>query len=124
MSVTESNVLYFGESWGSPLLDGARRVPTPVGERCFACKEPISEQDQGLVRIVLVGGGILTSHEVVPVHAECEALGIVGHQFGVCSCTGYDTTSRESARVLWQRLGDPAYRTRLTEDGEWTKGST
>lgn len=116
MSDTESNVLYFGEPWGAPMLDGARCVPAPVGDPCLVCDEPITLGDQGLVRVyVKARGERVQAQKLAPVHAECEALGVVGHLFGVCSCTGFDTTSRDSARVLWQRLGDPAWRGKLDD---------
>jgi hypothetical protein len=96
--------LYFGEPWRS--MGGAQRVDPPIGEACLTCGEPIAEGDQGYVRVVLRTVDILTAHEVAPVHAECEALGIVGHTFGVCTCTGYDTRSRAAARILWERILD------------------
>jgi len=42
---------YFGPRWDAPLLDeNAEQVPTPVGEVCFGCNEPIREADRGLLR--------------------------------------------------------------------------
>lgn len=103
--------VYFGEPWGIFALrpDGnAVRVATPLDDACLTCKEAIAEGDRGFMRIVIRTAGILTAYEVAPIHAECDALGIVGHTFGVCSHTGYDTSSRSAARVLWQRLGELA----------------
>lgn len=37
-------------------------------------------------------------------HIECLALGIIGHDHGVCACTGWDTSARASALELWRRL--------------------
>lgn len=103
--------VFFGEPWGvlASQPDGARRVETPIGEVCPTCAEPIAEGDLGFIRVRVRQAGILGVHEVVTIHAECEALDIVGHTFGICICTGYDTTSRASARLLWKRLGDLAY---------------
>jgi hypothetical protein len=109
MSDFESATLFFGQPWGPPLgkrqPQGSHPVDTPVGQPCGVCTEPIAEGDHGFVRAVIRDAGILTAHEVVAVHAECEALGVVGHSFGVCSCTGYGRT-REAALLLWQRLGN------------------
>lgn len=51
-------------------------------------------------------------------HIECLALGIIGHEYGVCSCTGWDTGARASALELWRRLGTetPAARRRRLLD--------
>lgn len=38
------------------------------------------------------------------VHPECLALTIVGHVYGVCSCTGWDTSSRTAALELKARM--------------------
>lgn len=37
-------------------------------------------------------------------HPACLALGVIGHDFGVCHCTGFDTSSRAAALELWRRL--------------------
>lgn len=39
-----------------------------------------------------------------PMHNACAALKVIGHDFGVCHCTGFDTSSRASALELWRRL--------------------
>jgi hypothetical protein len=122
--MTDTGDIYFGEPWGVFALkkpDDARRVEAPIGDSCITCAEPIAEGDRGFVRTLrkpssAIGGmdgraaaGFLTVYEIVAVHAECEALTVVGHQFGVCACTGYDPTSRDSARLLWERLRGLAY---------------
>jgi hypothetical protein len=94
------NVIYFGPRWDAPMLDDAVRAKTPIGQPCLFCAEPIEGGDQGFMTIV-VG---TDDPEPQPAHAECQALGIVGHDFGVCSCTGYDN-NREAARELWRRMG-------------------
>ena len=55
-------------------------------------------------------------------HPECHLLGVIGHEYGVCTCTGWDTASRRSAKELWERLKDPAlYRISFPEetDGDY-----
>ena len=95
---------YFGEPWDVPALDGAAQTPTPVGETCRLCGEPVQPGDRGWIRCGAdtVDGQTVTVE--VPHHRECEALGVVGHHFGVCDCAGFDT-SRASALELWRRIG-------------------
>lgn len=94
-------VYYFGKPWAG-LDDGdSEQVLTPIGERCTVCSELIVEGDRGRLCVTVSAQGWGGSAYV---HVECEALGIVGHQYGVCSCTGHDTASRASALLLWKRL--------------------
>jgi hypothetical protein len=81
-------------------------VTAPVGWVCLHCGEPVAEGDTGFFRQWLLrndGGG--WACRIRAVHAQCEALGIVGHTHGVCTCTGFDTTSKTAADELWRRLG-------------------
>lgn len=107
----EAGPAFFGEPWGSFVTQPgqAQRVATPVGQRCRICDEPVVAGDRGFIRTVARSVEIPGTYEITPVHAECEALGFVGHTFGVCSCTGHDTTSRASARLLWERLSTAAH---------------
>lgn len=101
--------VYFGERWDTPLLDGRiHQVPTPVGEQCLHCAEPITEGDRGLLRACIrdnAGLAGLTNGSVEPVHLECDlraSLGNVKHVSGRCRYTGdcHDEpgTMREQAR--------------------------
>ena len=38
---------YFGEPWPSGVCDDGHRVPTPTGQECFSCGEPIEAHHQG-----------------------------------------------------------------------------
>lgn len=86
-------VAFFGRRWDAPMLDGdAHQVPTPVGQPCGWCGEPVAAGDQGLLRTRLAldpaGGRCAT---VRPVHTECdlrEAVGSPAHLQGRCSCHG------------------------------------
>lgn len=40
---------WFGPPWGSIESQGLKRIPVPVGEKCFHCECSIGEQDRGLV---------------------------------------------------------------------------
>jgi hypothetical protein len=124
-------VRYFGEHWGTSRLAGGVQVRTPVGQPCIRCQDTIAAGDQGILTAYLHGDGNAT---MVPLHAECELIAILGHDFGVCSCTGYDTTSHDAARDLWRRFHLPGWRkatrgtvdTRTTGDDErpWFKTRT
>jgi hypothetical protein len=94
---------YFGPRWDAPLLDDPDdgspapvQVATPVGEPCYVCSESIRDGERGLQRLGYGNAGVQTPH----VHTECEMLGVIGHAYGVCRCTGWDTTSRTAALEL------------------------
>ncbi len=102
-------VYYFGPAYDVPLFDGATPLPgTPVGQPCLYCTEAIQQGDTGWERpmITMVDGK--AKGKLAYAHHECEALGTIGHIYGVCSCTGFDTTSRAAALEL-------AYRMRVKE---------
>jgi hypothetical protein len=96
------NLVAFGPRWYSPAVTGAHWVDTPVGETCGHCAEPFRAEDQGLYRHVMVVPGQV---RVEAVHAGCDALPTVGHIYGVCVCTGWDTFTRAAGDELWSRLG-------------------
>jgi len=61
---------WFGESWGAPICDLADHAPTPVGEPCADCSEPIREsgaRSQGLLVPHLDADGA----SVRPWHLDC-----------------------------------------------------
>lgn len=102
-------VTYCGPRFDAPIMEDAIQVATPIDEACMVCRGPIAEGDSALRGLVMTADNEAPTGLVAELrwtHAECYALGTVGHVFGVCRCTGYDTTSREAARVLWRRLGD------------------
>lgn len=97
-------VTFFGERWDAPMVDGAEQVPTPVGRPCTACTERIEPGDRGLMRCcVRMGADGKPQGTLEPVHTECDMLGVIGHQYGVCSCTGWGHT-RAAALMLLERL--------------------
>ena len=103
MSGLPFHLAYFGANWGAPMLEGAVQVPTPIGAPCLHCTEPIAAGEQGVIRYAIRVAD-LASTKPCPVHAECDAIAVIGHTYGVCSCTGFDTTLRSSARELWRRM--------------------
>lgn len=99
-------ILFFGERWDAPIVDYAQPTATPVGQLCLDCCEPIEEGDRGFLRVAVRmrdDGQPYGSTE--PIHAECDVRGVVGHQAGICHCTGYDS-SRATAKLVWQRIGE------------------
>lgn len=81
----EGNPL-FGDWTGIPRGIGARYVPAPVGMVCMWCDEPIGMFDSGEILHVASKEQPPAS---APVHRECMLIGIIGHKYGICSCTGY-----------------------------------
>jgi hypothetical protein len=99
-------VRFFGRKWDAPLLDDGEgvvvvRVRTPVGVPCLYCQDKIVLGDRGLIRTYVPEA----DHAVeVPVHNECELLQIMGHDMGVCGCTGFPETNAEARRELLRRI--------------------
>lgn len=103
---------YFGEPWPSGVCEGAPRCPTPVGEKCVHCDEPIQEGDQGsMIGCMMLGEdkkSVVPS--IRPEHRECQlraVLGSIGHLKKKCSCYGGEghdepgMTRRQSAMQVW-----------------------
>ena len=101
-----NTTLFFGQRWDAPIVDDARPTPTPVGQLCYDCCEPVQDGDRGFLRaVVRIGDDGQPFGSAEPVHAECDLRGVLGHQVGVCHCTGYDA-SRVTAKLVWQRAGE------------------
>lgn len=107
--------MIFGGKWDAPICESALEVPTPVGEPCMRCGEEIVEGEQGFMRMVVEPFGIVTSYSHQPIHVECDMVGIVGHLVGVCTCTGWDTTTREAARECERRFHDKYHRAGMAD---------
>lgn len=97
----------FGARWDAPAAEGPPVWTTPVGVACYACNTPIAAGDRGFLRGCAIRRDPATAEllsTLEPVHTECEMLTTIGHYFGVCSCTGYDTSSRSAALALLDKL--------------------
>ena len=100
---------WFGESWGSGLNEDCDQQPTPVGEACLRCEEPIAEGDAGVTTMCMDERGARRA----PHHLECWLrilFGSVAHQERRCSCFGGDEgeedptlTKREAAKLAVKR---------------------
>ncbi len=98
--------VFFGERWDAPIVDHAMPAPTPVGQLCYDCGEPVEDGDRGFLRcVVRAGADGQTCGVVEPVHAECDLRSVLGHTVGICPCTGYERT-RDAARLVWQQVGE------------------
>lgn len=98
---------YFGVHWGTPELDSAIEVPTPEGQACAGCQEPIEAHDDGYVLNALLGADAeLTS---LPFHRGCHLASTLSHMAGVCHCARPDISERERGRltVEWVESGCP-----------------
>lgn len=79
---------YFGVKWDAPAYEDAVEVPTPLGESCLYCREPIVEGESGLMMPYVGNDGAAV---MAAGHIECELrsmLGSVAHLEGRCSCCG------------------------------------
>jgi hypothetical protein len=101
-------VFYFGERWDAPAFDDAIEMPTPVGETCGLCEEPVEADDSGTIQ-QFYAGGVLGPR---PVHIECwlrQGLGSPAHLRGECSCSGRpepadDRSWREQGREVMRMI--------------------
>lgn len=103
---------YFGVRWDAPAFEDAPELPTPVGERCLLCDEPIREGESGIV-IGYVGADLEPG--VAPEHIECflrSILGSVSHLEKRCSCYG-GSDSHGTTRTT------RSYRAQARESMEW-----
>lgn len=77
----ETVIRWFGLESFSPACEDLPRVPTPIGEPCTWCAEPIHSTERGYC---LAGTD-------APTHIECftrQIAGSLAHQQGRCSCYG------------------------------------
>ncbi len=110
-------VEFFGERWDAPRLDQdegrcVRQIPTPTGQTCVYCTEPVVDGDRGLMvwwGSIEERGRLRTTR--TPVHAECEMRTVMGspaHLNGTCYCaTGRPDPEpvgsyRDEAREVWR----------------------
>jgi hypothetical protein len=78
---------FFGQHWEAHEYRDFERVPTPVGEACAWCEEPIEAKDFGYV----VPGFYRSGVREKPWHQECflrQVVGSLGHQERRCTCYG------------------------------------
>ena len=80
---------YFGKPWDAPVTEFVDQGPTPVGELCLWCEEPIQDGDRGIL-LPCIG---LENEQVRirPEHLECHLRQIIGgiaHLEKRCICCG------------------------------------
>lgn len=80
-------------------------VPAPVGELCTLCESPIEADDTGelMLNLETKPKRLL---RIVALHMECSLLSQLGHELGVCSCTGWAGTDtlREASLEAMRRF--------------------
>jgi hypothetical protein len=92
----------FGHTWSAPVCDGKTAEPTPVGELCIDCHEPVREGECGYIMACLHADGTVTWQ---PQHRECGLLHVIGHSYDLCTCTDYQgLTERAAALRLWEEF--------------------
>lgn len=87
--MSEVRSVYFGVRWDAPAFEDAIEVPTPVGEACLMCQEPVDEGESGVLTPYL--GDLENGPDLRAVHIECwlrSLLGSVAHLEGRCTCFG------------------------------------
>lgn len=65
---------WFGESWGAPINEDVPHAPTPVGEQCEGCHQPVEDGDQGV--LIPDAGWVIPVER--PFHHRCFLAGILG----------------------------------------------
>jgi hypothetical protein len=113
---------WFGPPWPSAAarapvcVDDADRIPTPVGEKCLYCREPIGPDDRGvnMPYVHLADASTSTRDFVTSVayaHIECSFRQVMGgpaHLRGTCHCCGgtddpdLDMSPRAAALWVWK----------------------
>lgn len=100
---------YFGEPWPSGICDDGTQRPTPIGDKCLHCDEPIQDGDQGTWGGVLRFGADIAAIE--PAHRECSLRAVRG---GIGHLVDHDYwcdtehmpdagfTYRQSAIMVWE----------------------
>ena len=82
---------FFGARGDAPIYDDATQVPTPIGQACYDCREPITDGDDGWIRPYgYRPDGASDPNDLVwrlaPIHRECDLLLVLGHLVSVCPC--------------------------------------
>lgn len=83
--------MWFGKSWGAPCCEDEEHIPTPVGESCARCREPILASDSG-ISSPLVEGVDWTGVKwrLIHYHVGCFLKGIQPHGPECPHCRGLE----------------------------------
>ena len=65
---TGGHIKWFGPTWRAPLCEAEHEVPTPVGENCLLCHEPVREGQRG---VELVFSSACGDDRYMPQHLDC-----------------------------------------------------
>lgn len=94
--------LWFGESWGAPICSDVVHVPTPVGEPCLYCGDPIDASDQG-VRMPFADDD---GPRLVSAHLECFLQTVLPHGPECTRCRGLERNQHEMSCAYAKHGGD------------------
>lgn len=101
---------WFGpRPYGPMKCEASEWVPTPVGEPCLWCDEPLVHGNVGVLIVYVDASGATRR----PIHHACAIRQIVGslaHLEGRCECVGgvddreeRGLTKRHEALLVWER---------------------
>ncbi len=91
---------WFGESWGAPACEEDEHAPTPIGEPCARCREPILIGHQGLI---MPAFGAERDPYAIAYHLDCYLQSVLPHGPDCSRCRGMEMNEHEP---------DCAYRSR------------
>ena len=106
----DSPTHYFGEPWEAGLFDEqTERVETPLGAKCWYCREEIEEEDQGTF---IITAAISELPDVSPQHKECALRSVMGGYnclLGKCNEPDHspdpeNLSKRAGALLVWELI--------------------
>ena len=92
---------WFGKSWGAPVCDPEDHAETPVGSKCWRCKECIAKDDQGVTMPLVGVEGVTMIHA----HLDCYLESILPHGPDCKHCRGKER-GQHALRCEYRQGGD------------------
>ncbi len=93
-------VRWFGKSWGAPCCAEDEHAPTPIGEPCARCREPVLLGHQGLI---VPAFSLEKGPHAIAYHLDCYLQSVLRHGPDCSRCRGKEMHEHEP---------DCAYRSR------------
>lgn len=84
---------WFGKSWGAPACEEEEHLPTPVGEPCARCVEPILVGHQG---VIMGAYSEEKGPHAVAYHLDCYLRGLLPHGADCPRCRGVDRLDHDA----------------------------
>lgn len=76
------------------------QIEAPTNEECLRCGEPIGGGERGFMWPIPDNLG----HHTEPIHFGCVVVAVCGHDFDVCPCTGWDTSTKAAGDEIVRRM--------------------